>query len=133
MADFEAKIPQYIQHGLDHGAGPGRLVLRIKKQQVDVTMAKAGWCSFLGPDKQIIAVESGNSQNAVFGFKAISAIKDAKQRVTAVAQTDSDAIEKPVTVRPNGQEIVRTDSRVSGGNAEFDVNFPANALLLEQE
>lgn len=99
-----------------------------KKQKVDVSMAKSEWFSFLNSDKQQIDVEAGNSQNAIFGFKAISAIKDGKQRVTAIAEKDSDAIEKPVTVRPNGQEIVRTESKLFYGTANFDFNFPANAL-----
>lgn len=99
-----------------------------KKQKVDVTMAKSEWFLFLKSDKQQINVDAGNSQNAIFGFKAISAIKDGKQRVTAIAAKDSDAIEKPVTVRPNGQEIVRTDSKLFYGTANFDVTFPANAM-----
>jgi len=35
-------------------------------------------------------------------------------------------------VRPNGREIVRTNSKVFAGNADFDVNFPANALAKTQ-
>lgn len=104
-----------------------------KKQQVNVTMTKADWFSFLGSDKQSISVEAGNSNNSIFGFKATTAIKDGKQRVTAIAQTDSDAIEKPVTVRPDGQEIVRTDSKVSSGAASFDVNFPSIAMPRTQK
>lgn len=104
-----------------------------KKQQVNVTMTKADWFSFLGSDKQRVEVESGNSNNSIFGFKAVSAIKDGKQRVTAIAQSDSDAIEKPVTVRPDGQEIVKTDSKVSTGSAAFEINFPTTALLRTQK
>lgn len=104
-----------------------------KRQTVDVIMAKADWFSFLGAEKQQVDVEAGNSTNAVFGFKAAAVVKDGRQRVTAIAQTDSDAIEKPVTVRPNGQEIVKTDSKVFNANAAFDVNFPANALPKTQK
>ncbi len=104
-----------------------------KKQRVYVTMAQADWFSILGADKQQIDVEAGNSRNAIFGFKAVRPIKDGKQRVTAIAQSESDAMEKPVTVRPNGQEIVATESRVTTGNAAFDINFPANALPLTQK
>lgn len=103
-----------------------------KRQKVDVTMARADWFSALGADKQQIDVDAGNSKNAVFGFKAATAVKAGKQRVMAIAQTDSDAIEKPVTVRPDGQEIVKTESKISGGNPAFDVNFPANALAKTQ-
>ncbi len=99
-----------------------------QKQKVDVTMAKSDWFSFLGADKQNIEVDKNAANNAVFGFKAITAIKDGKQRVTAIAAKDSDAIEKPVTVRPNGQEIVRTESKLFRSSTNFDIEFPANAL-----
>ena len=92
-------------------------------------MDKADWFSFLGSEgKQRIDVSNGASQNAVFGFKALTPIKGGKQRVTAIGQSDSDAIEKPVTVRPNGEEIVRTESRVFKSSTTFDTSFPANAL-----
>lgn len=103
------------------------------KQNVNVTMARADWFSFLGAEKQQVDVEAGNSQNAIFGFKAIEALKDGKQRVTAIAQGDSDAIEKPVTVRPDGEEIVKTSSQLFTGSTEFDVSFPADALAKTQK
>ncbi len=98
------------------------------KQNVNVEMAQSDWFSFLGAGTQTVAVEPNASQNAIFGFKAISPITDGKQRVTAIADTDSDAIEKPVTVRPNGQEIVNTQSKLFTNSATFDVNYPSNAL-----
>ena len=104
-----------------------------KKQKVDIGMAKADWFSFLGQEKQQVDVNSGDSQNAVFGFKAIESIKDGKQRVTAIAQGDSDAIEKPVTVSPDGEEIVKTETSFFKESTAFDVNFPANALARTQK
>ena len=109
------------------------------KQKVDVTMTKADWFSFLNAETrtlvsvpndstQNIEVDKNAAGNAVFGFKAITAVKDGKQRVTAIAAKDSDAIEKPVTVRPNGQEIVRTESKLFRASESFEINFPANAL-----
>ncbi|MBX7173681.1 MAG: carboxypeptidase regulatory-like domain-containing protein [Pyrinomonadaceae bacterium] len=98
------------------------------KQKVGVTMKQADWFSLLTPELQKIEVPSGDSGIAVFGFKTISAIKGGKQRVTAIAQKTSDAIEKPVTVRPNGEEIVKTDSKLFNNSASFEVDFPANAL-----
>ncbi|MGH9945585.1 MAG: alpha-2-macroglobulin family protein [Pyrinomonadaceae bacterium] len=124
-----------------------------KMQKVGVSMAKTDWFSFLGCDgaragartllsasvacdadsqKQKIDVAAGDTQNAVFGFKAVTPIKDGKQRVTAIAETDSDAIERPVTVRPDGREIVATESRYFTGSDRIDVNFPANALSKTQ-
>lgn len=98
------------------------------KQKVGVTMERADWFTLLSPEKQTIEVASNASENAVFGFKATQVIKDGKQRVTAIAAKDSDAIEKPVTVRPNGQEIVRAETKLFNGSAAFDVEFPQNAL-----
>lgn len=98
------------------------------KQKVDVTMLKSDWFSFLNADRQQIEVAPGSAQNAVFGFKAITPVKDGKQKVTALAPRDSDAIEKPVTVRPNGEEIVRTESKLFTDSTNFEADFPANAL-----
>lgn len=103
------------------------------KQKVNVKMAKADWFSFLGADSSQVDVEASNSSNAVFGFKAAAVIKDGKQRVTAIAQDDSDAIEKPVTVRPDGEEIVKTRSQLFSGTAVFDIQYPANALPKSQK
>ncbi len=99
-----------------------------KKQKVDVTMSKSDWFSFLDSDKKQIEVDKNSAGNAIFGFKAITPIKDGKQRVTAIAVKDSDAIEKPVTVRPNGEEMVRTESKLFTNSAQFEVNFPENML-----
>ncbi len=104
-----------------------------EKQRVSVSMAKGDWFSFLAQSEQQIDVSSGSAKNAVFGFRATAAVKDAKQRVTAVAQTDSDAIEKPVTVKPNGQEIVKTASQFFREKAAFSLEFPANALPQTQK
>ncbi len=99
-----------------------------KPQKVDVSMAKSDWFSFLNNEKQQVEVNAGSSQNAVFGFRTIKPVKNGKQNVTAIADADADAIEKPVTVRPNGQEIVKTDSKIFAGTTKFNVDFPANAL-----
>ncbi|HEV7644879.1 MAG TPA: alpha-2-macroglobulin family protein [Pyrinomonadaceae bacterium] len=104
-----------------------------EKQRVSVSMAKGDWFSFLAQPEQQIDVSSGSAKNAVFGFRATSVVKDGKQRVTAIAQTDSDAIEKPVTVKPNGQEIVKTSSQFFSEKAVFNLEFPANALPQTQK
>lgn len=104
-----------------------------KKQAVDVTMDRSPWFSFISSEKQRVNVAAGGSQNAVFGFKATTAISGGKQRVTAIAAGDSDAIEKPVTVRPNGEQIVRTDSRMFDSRTEMQIDFPANALPRTQK
>jgi hypothetical protein len=109
------------------------------RQKVDVTMSKADWFSFLETETRALArtqtdsvqkieVEKNAAGIALFGFKAETPVKDGKQRVTAIAAKDSDAIEKGVTVRPNGEEIVRTDAKLFSNSARFEIDFPQNAL-----
>ena len=98
------------------------------RQKVGVTMSKADWFTFLSPEKQNIEVEQDETENAVFGFRSKESIKDGKQRVTAIATGDSDAVEKSVTVRPNGEEIIKTESKLFSQTETFAVNFPDNAL-----
>ncbi|MCY7374636.1 MAG: carboxypeptidase regulatory-like domain-containing protein [Pyrinomonadaceae bacterium] len=99
-----------------------------KAQKVDVTMAGGDWFNFTGAATRQMTVAPNDSQNAIFDFRADNIIKDGKQRVSAIAGRDSDAIEKSVTVKPNGKEIVGTKSEIFRDSAAFDVNFPANAL-----
>ncbi len=94
----------------------------------NVSMAKADWFSITGKENLKVNVAAGKSENAVFTFKANSFIDPGKQRVTAIADKESDAIEKPVTVRPNGQEVIRPESKVFTGSETFAVDFPATAI-----
>ncbi|HUF05576.1 MAG TPA: alpha-2-macroglobulin family protein [Aridibacter sp.] len=97
-------------------------------QPVNVTMDRADWFSFLGESEQKIDVPSNTSENAVFGFRAERAVEGGKQRVTAIATGDSDAIEKPVTVRPNGQEITSSETKLFSETSSFRADFPVNAI-----
>ncbi|HRJ89995.1 MAG TPA: MG2 domain-containing protein [Pyrinomonadaceae bacterium] len=103
-----------------------------KKQKVNVTMEDGDWFSLVAGATRQVAVDSGQTENAVFGFRAATPVKDGKQRVTAVAQTDSDAIERSVTVRPDGREVVHTESRYFKGNEKLNLDFPARALPRTQ-
>lgn len=99
-----------------------------KPQKVAVSMASNDWFEFLtGANKQI-EVQPNSAQNAVFDFRAVNFIKAGKQRVTALAGKDSDAIEKSVFVHPNGQEITDSQSEIFRDAVAFNVNFPAAAL-----
>ncbi len=97
-------------------------------QKVKVSMASSDWFSFLNAANQQIEVAPNSTQNAIFGFRAENAVKEGKQRVTAIAAKDSDAIEKPVSVHPDGEEIVKTESEIFRDSVNFEVNFPANSL-----
>ncbi len=97
-------------------------------QQVEVKMSSADWFQLLSSDPaRTINVASGGTENAVFDFRAVKPVDKGKQRVSAVAAEESDAIEKPVTVRPDGQEHVRAATHF-GSNISLIAEFPANMI-----
>lgn len=97
-------------------------------QAVTATIANADWFKLLSAFEQKITVAPNDSKNTIFNFAAIATIKDGKQRVTAIGTDSSDAIEKTVSVHPNGREISKTQGAVFRDSAAFDVNFPAEVL-----
>ena len=101
-------------------------------QKVQATMANGDWFSLLDAARQTVEIAANDSANAVFRFRADAPVADGKQRVTAIAAHESDAVEKTVTVKPNGREIVRTQSEVFRGAANFAVDFPAETLPATQ-
>ena len=99
-----------------------------KPQSVTATMDKAAWFELLNQPQQSLEVAPNTARNAVFDLRAVASIKNGKQRVTAIGSDASDAIEKPVTVHPNGREIETAQGAIFSDNASFDVNFPTAAL-----
>ena len=55
-------------------------------------------------------------------------MKNGKQRITATGAGPGDAIERTVTVRPNGEEKTDTQSLVFDDTAALDLQIPAQAL-----
>ncbi|HVE59777.1 MAG TPA: MG2 domain-containing protein [Pyrinomonadaceae bacterium] len=99
-----------------------------KRQKVTVSMTANDWSRNLSGAAQNIEVPASASANAVFNFQAVAPVTDGKQKVTALAKGEGDAIEKTVTVRPNGKEIIETQSNIFNKSASFDVNFPTAAF-----
>lgn len=99
-----------------------------RAQAVDLEMKPENWFAFLGPSHRRAIVPAGDSTRETFDLKAVASIKDGKQRVTAIASEANDAIEKPVTVRPDGEEIVNTVGDVFTGTATFNVQLPDSVI-----
>ena len=78
-----------------------------KPQTVDVEMKPERWFQVAGPARKQIVAAPGDAARAVFDFRATAAIKNGQQRVTALSDAFSDAVEKRVTVHPDGEEIIR--------------------------
>lgn len=99
-----------------------------KRQKVTVSMDQNSWSRMPNGSSSQIEVGSNGSQNAIMNFVAASAVNEGRQRVIATAGNEGDSIEKPVTVRPNGREEVRTRSETFQGSASFDVEFPEGSF-----
>src|SRR5262249_61580898 len=64
----------------------------------------------------------------VFDFRAVASVKEGKQRVTAFGSDASDAVEKPVSLHPDGEEFAQTAGQVFGEIGSLDINVPMDAI-----
>ncbi len=97
-------------------------------QQVAVQMQPAAWFTLLTPAEQRAQVPAGDATRTLFGFRTIAAVHDGKQRVTAIGADASDAIERPVNVHPDGQEVAQTSAQLLGAEGMLAADLPANAI-----
>ncbi len=98
------------------------------RQRVELEMKSESWFTLLGPARQSATVAAGDAARPTFAFRAIAAMEKAPQRVTAYGAKASDAIEKTLRVRPNGEEIAKTTSQVFTDRAALTVEIPETAL-----
>ena len=99
-----------------------------KRQTVNLEIKPESWFTMTGADAQSAEVEANDATRATFEFRAVSSVKDGKQRITARGNDASDAIEKPVTVHPDGEERVATVGRIFSDRAVVNTDIPADAL-----
>ena len=99
-----------------------------RPQSVAVEMKPESWFTLNGPARQSAEVPAGDAARPIFDFRAVASVKDGKQRVTATGAEASDAVEKPVTVHPDGEERSQTDAAIFADAGTLDVNVPAEAI-----
>jgi hypothetical protein len=97
-------------------------------QKVDLDIKPENWFSLLGPARKRTAVAAGDASRETFNLRAVSSVKDGKQRITATAVGGNDAIEKPVTVHPDGEELSVTDSDILASSTTLQLNLPENMI-----
>lgn len=98
------------------------------RQGVDVEMKPEGWFTLGGAARQRASVAAGDTARPTFDFRAVASVTDGKQRVTAIGPDASDAIEKPVTVHPDGEERSLTDGTLMTDAGTLSVNVPADVM-----
>ncbi|HSO73199.1 MAG TPA: MG2 domain-containing protein [Blastocatellia bacterium] len=134
--DIVAFQPFFIEHDPPRVLTEGdRIALPVilrnyldKPQSVDLQLTPADWFRLLGPSTKRAQVPAGDAAREVFEFQAVSSVKEARQRITASGPEASDAIEKPVTVHPDGEEITRTAAQVIRDTSTIEIEIPSNAI-----
>jgi hypothetical protein len=99
-----------------------------RPQTVSVEMKPEDWFTLEGPARQSVEVPAGDAARPVFDFRAVAPVKDGKQRVTALGPEASDAVEKTVTVHPDGEERSRTDASIIADSGALNVSVPAEVV-----
>jgi hypothetical protein len=134
--EFQAFQPFFVEHDPPRILTEGDeislpVVLRNyleRAQGVDLEIKPEPWFTLTGPARRHAEVASGDAARPVFDFRAVASVKDGKQRITARGSDDGDAIEKPVTVHPDGEEKIRTSAAVFDGAGALDLNVPAGMV-----
>jgi hypothetical protein len=99
-----------------------------RTQGVDVEMKPESWFTLGGAARKRAEVPAGDAARPTFDFRAIASVTDGKQRVTALGSDASDAIEKPVTVHPDGEERSVTDGTLLTNSSALSVNVPVDVI-----
>lgn len=99
-----------------------------KAQDVNLEIAPATWFTLLGSGQKHVTVPAGDSSRQTFDFRASAIITDGKQQITARAAGGGDAIVKPVSVHPDGEEKAATESQIISRAATLNLNLPADTI-----
>jgi uncharacterized protein YfaS (alpha-2-macroglobulin family) len=98
-------------------------------QTVTAEMQPEPWMSILSAAQQNVTIAASGDTSAVFAFRAEKSIKNAAQRVTARNAAAGDAVERELSVHPNGQEISFTTSRVlAAAQDSVELQIPQTAI-----
>jgi hypothetical protein len=95
-----------------------------REQKVELEIEPENWFALLGPSRKQATVAAGDAKRETFDFRATSSVEDGKQRVTASGSYANDAIEKPITVHPDGEQLITTAGDILGNAATLDLNLP---------
>jgi hypothetical protein len=99
-----------------------------RRLPVKVAMKSAPWFLPLGPTSMKTEVAPRDVSRDIFSFRAVSAIKEGKQEVSASGADASDAISRSVTVRPDGEEQTVSATQVFDDATSLDLIIPDTAI-----
>jgi hypothetical protein len=99
-----------------------------KSERVKVEMPSANWFRSSSTAIQEASLSPGGNTRLIFPFEAIATTATGKQRVVATGTTVADAIERSVTVHPDGAELTHTDGRIVSGNTRWEFEVPPEVI-----
>jgi uncharacterized protein YfaS (alpha-2-macroglobulin family) len=99
-----------------------------KPQSIKLQLNGESWFEMIGAAQKQTNIAAGDARRETFDIRATSAIQDGKQRVTAIGSEASDAIEKTVSVHPDGEEITQTANQIFSENGKLEINIPVDAI-----
>jgi len=108
----EISLPVVVRNYLD------------RAQTVGLAIKPESWFTLLVPATKNTQVAAGDAVRATFDLRATASVKDGKQRITATGGDANDAIEKPVTVHPDGEERTTSDSDIIADNGTLTLAIP---------
>ncbi|MCA1815698.1 MAG: carboxypeptidase regulatory-like domain-containing protein, partial [Acidobacteria bacterium] len=98
------------------------------RQRVSLDLKPESWFALLTPATRETQVAAGDAARETFDVRAVSSVKDGKQQVTARGADAADAVEKTVSVHPDGEEIAETATQLVGETGALEVNVPASVI-----
>jgi A-macroglobulin complement component/alpha-2-macroglobulin family protein/carboxypeptidase family protein/MG2 domain-containing protein/macroglobulin-like protein/A-macroglobulin receptor len=134
--EFKAFQPFFVEHDPPRVLTEGdEIALPVvvrnyldRLQKVDLEIKPENWFSLLGPGRKQSTVEAGDAARQTFDFRAVKSVDEGRQRITARGADANDAIEKPVTVHPDGEELSVTNGDLLTHSATVELNLPDNAI-----
>src|SRR5262245_42585078 len=99
-----------------------------KAQSVSAEIKPESWFELLSPGRKQVEIKTGNAGQVVLEFRTIDSVEAGKKRMTVFGSGAGDAVEKPVGVHPDGEEITTTVSTVFTDSGVLEVGVPEAAI-----
>lgn len=94
-------------------------------QTVDLDLTPESWFAITGDSQKHTQVAAGETAREIFPFRVTAAVAQGKQRITAIGRDGDDAIERKVSVHPDGEEQESTQSVIFSQQAFLHAALPA--------
>jgi len=99
-----------------------------RAQTLKASIKPESWFAILGPADVLLNVEAGDSARAVFRYRAVSAIHNGMQQVSAANSQISDAAKKPVDVHPFGRPLSVTAAGIVDQRGTLAATIPEDVI-----